>query len=167
MKPTRIRKIVDGLTLWAAVVGGLLFVVITLIVFYEIVARYLFNSPTTWSIDVSIYLVIWATFLGAAYTLKEGGHIMVDVVLVKFSIRKVHLIRRAAYTLVLAFCLVLMWRGTLACIDAVRYGEVTLSAHRFPLWLPMAAIPVGSFLLSLQSVFKIIDSRPSSGKAAP
>ena len=167
MKPTRIRKIVDGLTLWAAVVGGLLFVVITLIVFYEIVARYLFNSPTTWSIDVSIYLVIWATFLGAAYTLKEGGHIMVDVVLVKFSIRKVHIIRRAAYTLVLAFCLVLMWRGTLACIDAVRYGEVTLSAHRFPLWLPMTAIPVGSFLLSLQSVFKIIDSRPPSGKAAP
>jgi len=148
-------------------VGGLLFVVITLIVFYEIVARYLFNSPTTWSIDVSIYLVIWATFLGAAYTLKEGGHIMVDVVLVKFSIRKVHIIRRTAYTLVLAFCLVLMWRGTLACIDAVRYGEVTLSAHRFPLWLPMAAIPVGSFLLSLQSVFKIIDSRPPSGKAAP
>jgi len=155
------------MTLWAAVVGGLLFVVITLIVFYEIVARYLFNSPTTWSIDVSIYLVIWATFLGAAYTLKEGGHIMVDVVLVKFSIRKVHIIRRTAYTLVLAFCLVLMWRGTLACIDAVRYGEVTLSAHRFPLWLPMAAIPVGSFLLSLQSVFKIIDSRPPSGKAAP
>jgi C4-dicarboxylate transporter DctQ subunit len=164
MKPTRIRKIVDGLILWAAVLGGFLFIVITLIVFYEIVARYVFNSPTTWSIDVSIYLVMWATFLGAAYTLKEGGHIMVDVVLRKFSIRKVHTIRLATYTLVTAFCLVLMWQGTLACIDAVRYGEVTLSAHRFPLWLPMSAIPVGSFLLSLQSVFNIIDSRSSNEK---
>jgi C4-dicarboxylate transporter DctQ subunit len=159
MKPTCVRKIVDGVTLWAAVLGGFLFVVITLIVFYEIVARYVFNSPTTWSIDVSIYLVMWATFLGAAYTLKEGGHVMVDVVLQKFSLRHVRLIRLVTYTLVLTFCLVLLWRGTLACIDAVRYNEVTLSTHRFPLWLPMSAIPTGSFLLGLQSICKIIDSR--------
>ena len=164
MKQTGIRKIVDGLTLWAAVVGGLLFVVITLIVFYEIAARYVFNSPTTWSIDVSIYLVIWATFLGAAYTLKEGGHIMVDVILKKFSRRSARKIRLATYTLLLVFCLVLLWRGTVACIDAVRYNEVTLSAHRFPLWLPMSAIPTGSFLLGLQSICKIIDSRSSAGE---
>lgn len=157
MKKFHIRKIVDGLTLWAAVMGGFLFVVITLIVFYEIVARYVFNSPTTWSIDVCIYLVMWATFLGAAYTLKQGGHIMVDVVVVKFSPRNVRLVRLATYTLVLTFCLVLLWRGTLACIDAVRYNEVTLSAHRFPLWLPMSAIPAGSFLLILQSICKLID----------
>ena len=162
MKQSRIRKIVDGLTLWAAVVGGVLFIVIALIVFYEIVARYVFNAPTTWSIDVSIYLVLWATFLGAAYTLKEGSHIMVDVVVVKFPLRNARLIRLATYTLVLAFCLVLLWRGTLACIDAVRYNEVTLSTYRFPLWLPMSAIPAGSFILSLQSICKIIDSRSSA-----
>ena len=159
MKQSRIRKIVDGLTLRAAVTGGFLFIVITLIVFYEIVARYVFNSPTTWSIDVSVYLVMWATFLGAAYTLKEGGHIMVDVGVVKFSWRNVRRIQLATYTLVLVFCLVLFWRGTVACIDAVRYNEVTLSAYRFPLWLPMSAIPAGSFLLILQAICKILDSR--------
>jgi len=167
MKRYRIRKLVDGLTLWAAVTGGFLFIVITLIVFYEIVARYVFNAPTTWSIDVSIYLVMWATFLGAAYTLKEGGHIMVDVVVVKFSPRHVRRIRLAIYTLVLVFCLVLLWRGTLACINAVRFNEVTLSAHRFPLWLPMSAIPAGSFLLILQSICKIIDSRSVPGEEKP
>jgi len=158
MKQSRARIIVDGLTLWAAVTGGFLFVIITLIVFYEIVARYVFNAPTTWSIDVSIYLVMWATFLGAGHTLKEGGHIMVDVVVVKFSVRHVRRIRLAVYILILVFSLVLLWRGTLACIDAVRYNEVTLSAHRFPLWLPMSAIPAGSFLLALQTICKIIDS---------
>ena len=52
---------------------------------------------------------------------------------------------------------VLAWQGTRSCLDAIRFNEVTLSAHRFPMWLPLFSIPVGGLLLSLQTVRILIN----------
>ena len=151
------KSFLDGLITGAALLGGTLFAVITLIVFYEIIARYLFNAPTTWSIDISVYMVMWATFLGGAYTLREGGHVHVDVVLDRFSPKRELWIKICIYILILAFCMVLAWQGARSCLDAIRFNEVTLSAHRFPMWLPLFAIPVGGLLLTLRTIRILIE----------
>jgi hypothetical protein len=46
---------------------------------YEIVCRYVFDSPTQWTQDFSIYLMIWCTFLGLMPTDLAGQHIRIDV----------------------------------------------------------------------------------------
>jgi TRAP-type transport system small permease protein len=54
--------------------------VMVVLVFGNVVLRYGFNSGITVSEEVSRWLFIWITFLGAVVALKEHGHLGVDMV---------------------------------------------------------------------------------------
>lgn len=54
--------------------------VMVVLVFGNVVLRYGFNSGITVSEEVSRWLFIWVTFLGAVVALKEHGHLGVDMV---------------------------------------------------------------------------------------
>jgi len=49
---------VERLVTWAARLGGLMLLAVGLFVFYEVVCRYVFQSPTLWVMDYSIYFVM-------------------------------------------------------------------------------------------------------------
>jgi TRAP-type mannitol/chloroaromatic compound transport system permease small subunit len=54
---------------------------------FEVFSRYLFNAPTIWSFELG-YMAMGTHFLlGAAYTLREGGHIRIDIFYNAFSAR--------------------------------------------------------------------------------
>lgn len=130
-----------------ALLGGVLLVAVGGLISYEVVARYLFNAPTTWILDVSIYLTMWATFLAVGHTLRAGAHIRMDLYVRRLAPR----VRRRTDVIValvaLAFSALLTWQGLQSIVDAVRLGEVTLSTIRVPLWVPLAAIPTGGLIL--------------------
>ena len=54
--------------------------VMVVLVFGNVVLRYGFNSGITVSEEVSRWLFIWMTFLGAIVALREHGHLGVDMV---------------------------------------------------------------------------------------
>ena len=62
-----------------AVIAAMLAVMVVL-VFGNVVLRYGFNSGITVSEEVSRWLFIWMTFLGAIVALREHGHLGVDMV---------------------------------------------------------------------------------------
>ena len=57
--------------------------VMVVLVFGNVVLRYGFNSGLTLSEEVSRWLFIWMTFLGAVVALREHGHLGVDMVVQK------------------------------------------------------------------------------------
>ena len=57
--------------------------VMVVLVFGNVVLRYGFNSGITVSEEISRWLFIWMTFLGAVVALKEHGHLGVDMVVQK------------------------------------------------------------------------------------
>ena len=48
---------------------------------YEVVGRYLLNRPAAWSLEIIEYGLLYLTFLGAAWLLKEDEHIKMDIVI--------------------------------------------------------------------------------------
>lgn len=44
----------------------------------QVAARYVFNSPLTWSEELARLVFIWTVFLGAGVTVRRGGHVAVD-----------------------------------------------------------------------------------------
>ena len=54
-------------------------VCMTVMVFGNVVLRYAFNSGITLSEEISRWLLVWMTFIGALIALKEGGHLGTDV----------------------------------------------------------------------------------------
>jgi TRAP-type C4-dicarboxylate transport system permease small subunit len=56
------------------------------LVFGNVVMRYGFNSGITVSEELSRWLFIWGTFLGALVALRERGHLGVDMVVARLPV---------------------------------------------------------------------------------
>jgi len=68
----------DKLSGWFGKAFGWLIILMTVGMSYEVAARYLFNAPTTWSLDVSFIMYGTLFMMGGAYTLSRGGHVRGD-----------------------------------------------------------------------------------------
>lgn len=60
---------------------ALLFGLMTLLTFANVVARYGFNSNILWSVELTVFLFAWMVLLGASYEVKKNSHIGVDMLI--------------------------------------------------------------------------------------
>jgi TRAP-type transport system small permease protein len=68
----RYCRLIDGVT-------AVLLAIMVLLVFGNVVLRYAFNSGITVSEEMSRWLFVWLTFLGAIVAIKEHGHLGTDM----------------------------------------------------------------------------------------
>jgi TRAP-type C4-dicarboxylate transport system permease small subunit len=153
------EKVIDRLTSIGAVIGGAFTGVMTVIVGYAVVARYLLNRPIGWSEEISTYLMVWAVFLGSAYTLKEDAHIGVDVLIsrLKPEIKRIFLLFQ--YLVGILFLSCLFYKGIDMVDFSLKMGSRSI-AIEFPLYIAHLSVPVGSAILILQCIHKLILLRP-------
>ena len=64
---------------------ALLLAVMVVLVFGNVVMRYAFNSGITVSEELSRWLFVWMTFLGAIVALKDNGHLGTDMLVSRFG----------------------------------------------------------------------------------
>lgn len=70
----------DQLSAWFGKAFAWLIMVMAIGVGYEVLVRYGFNAPTSWSFDLS-YITYGTLFMmGGAYTLSRGGHVRGDFI---------------------------------------------------------------------------------------
>lgn len=86
--------------------------VMVLLVFGNVVLRYAFNSGITVSEEISRWLFVWLTFMGAVVALREHGHLGTDMLVGRLGPagKKVCLV--IGYLLMLMTCWML-FRGAL------------------------------------------------------
>lgn len=121
---------------------------------YEVFSRYLLNAPTIWAYEVG-YMATGANFLlGAAFTLREKGHIRIDVAYMRFRPRTKALIDVLGYTfLMLPFGFWLSYRLGVYAFDAFMSGEQSgESAWNPVIWPYRAIFFIGMSALTLQCV---------------
>ena len=130
--------------------AGAILVFILLSITAEVIMRYFFNRPITWVVEISEYSLLYITFLGAAWVLREEGHAKVDAVLWRLPQKArafVNMVTSVAGTLI---CMVLLWQGALMTWENFQSGYLTQTILEVPKYLILAIVPVGSFLLVIQ-----------------
>lgn len=146
-----VEKVVNTLSHGGSVVGGLFTGVMTATVTLAVVLRYVFSRPIGWSEEISIYLMIWAAFLGAAYALKEDAHIGVDLLFSRLPERLKSSFLLFHCVVGLVFCFLLFWKGIELVAFSLRLNNRSIAID-FPLFIPQLSVPVGSAMLFLQFV---------------
>jgi TRAP-type mannitol/chloroaromatic compound transport system permease small subunit len=147
-------RTVDAFSEWSGrLVAWLIFPMVLSLV-YEVVARYLFNAPTVWAYDMTY--ILYGTFfmLGAAFTLKRGGHIRTDMLYARWSVRTRGIVDTICY-LVFFFppLIALLWVGSGFFITSFERGERVVSSPWMPVIYPLkAVIPLTCLLLMLQGL---------------
>ncbi len=122
------------------------------IVFIQVVARYVFQNSLSWSEEIARYLLVWLIFLSAGYVLGQRCHIFLDVVFNAFPLRLQKMLRQISNLLLLAFSLIVTYFGC----EMVRLGGSQISsAVQLPMWLVYMALPIGGLLLVIYSTMEI------------
>jgi TRAP-type C4-dicarboxylate transport system permease small subunit len=73
------NRLIDGYCSLLARLLALMLAAMVVLVFGNVVLRYGFNSGITISEEISRWLFVWMTFLGAIVALKEHGHLGTDM----------------------------------------------------------------------------------------
>lgn len=80
---TILKKITDGLSRLEGILAGSLLAIIVLINFVEIVQRNLLKLSFPWVQELSLILISWVVFFGAAYIYKKETLLRVDFLYLK------------------------------------------------------------------------------------
>jgi TRAP-type C4-dicarboxylate transport system permease small subunit len=72
------------------VIAGFGVVLMALMVFFQVVMRYVFSTPVSWSDEIAQYCMLWSVYLSVSWAVRERAHIRVMnfVNLFSESIRK-------------------------------------------------------------------------------
>jgi len=114
-----------------------------LMVFANVALRFLTDESILWVEEVSRYLMIWLTFLGAGLVLRYGGHIGIDTLQDSFP-RQAPAIRCVIFVLLLGFFAFMVWIGTRYA--TLTWGQTT-PVLQIPVGIVYLAMPVGFTLL--------------------
>jgi TRAP-type C4-dicarboxylate transport system permease small subunit len=79
------RSLIDRMGHWLDSLTALFLVVMVVMVFGNVVLRYAFNSGIAVSEELSRWLFVWMTFLGAVVALKDHGHLGTDMLVSRLS----------------------------------------------------------------------------------
>lgn len=130
-----------------AIVGGFSAVALVLLITTGVLTRYVFFYSLQWGDEVATYLLAVAIFFGAGFTLLDGGHIRVTMVVDRLSERLRICLDIACLLIALVYGGLLIWGGACRAYDAILwdYRGLQISLAWFPIWIVYAVLPIGVF----------------------
>jgi C4-dicarboxylate transporter DctQ subunit len=137
---------------------GVLLTTASIVLFANVVARYVFNWGFPWAEELVRYEIIWMVFLGGSIAARQGLHIGVDL-LVRFAplpLRKP--INILINLISLTFCSLILYYGASLISQTRMFGQVS-PALQVPMWMVQLAIPLGAGLMALrfaQQIWRLV-----------
>ena len=127
-----------------------------LAVVYEVVARYIFDSPTIWSMEVNQYLLCAYTALAGGYTLLHKSHVSVDILYERFPLNIRVVVNLITSVAGFVFLYILFIKSLHIAIEAWELKEQSDSLFAPYLFPVKVTIPIGALLFAFQLLAKLI-----------
>lgn len=153
----KVRAFVKSGNIMLGYLSGLGILTMSLILFYEVIARYCFNAPTIWVQEVSIYLFMWSMLAGASYTLMLGKHVRIDLIFDRLPPKVQNFLDILTGLVGVAFCAIVTHQAYLMIASSLRFGKLSATILRVPMWLVQLPLFLGFMLLTLQFFLIVLD----------
>lgn len=118
--------------------------------------RYFLKVPTDWQDEVSVFLLVGATFSSAAHVQARRGHIGIEVAASLLPAGLNRWRRLLCDLLSLAFCAFFTWKSWTLWYEAWSEGQTTSSEWAPPLAVPYGLMGLGMTLLTLQLLLQCL-----------
>ncbi len=141
-------KLIDNLSAWTGKWIAWVIIPNVLALVYEVIARYLLNSPTIWSYEVTYFLYGSHFLLGAAYALSVDAHIRIDIFTSHLSLKTRAVIDTVGYLLLFfPVIIALVYAGGQYALQSFEMGERSGLSPWKPYLCPYKALITISFIL--------------------
>jgi TRAP-type C4-dicarboxylate transport system permease small subunit len=154
----QIANFIEKIAYVGAYCSGWLVPLMMMLVVVEVFMRYVLHQPLMLADEFSAYMLVAVSYLGTAYTWRQGGHVRVTVLVSRLSSRTAGWMRFIGLILVLIFMIEL---------DRVSYKMITYALQinlrsstwlMFPLFWPQLTVFIGFVLLTLLVVIDIVEA---------
>jgi TRAP-type C4-dicarboxylate transport system permease small subunit len=159
----KLGKILDRILDFFSFLVCAIIVVITLAVCVNVIMRYVFNRPIIGVEEITEQLLLFITFLGTAWLLKNEGHVTVDFVVIKLSPRTQAVLSIISSLFGVLISLALTWYGTKVTWSNFVKGAYFSTILELPKAPFFAVIPLGSFFLLVQFLRRIVNTIQKMG----
>ncbi|WP_051631021.1 TRAP transporter small permease [Afifella pfennigii] len=123
----------------------------SILLFTNVVLRYVFLAPISWAEELSIYLLVWIVFVGASVAFRTHSHIVVDMLPRMLPPAGRRIVAILAATVTAAFLAVFLYYSAQHTLNVRALGQLT-PVMQAPMWLTYLAMPVGSALMLIRNL---------------
>ena len=121
----------------------------TLLVFVEVVMRFMFGIGVMWAQELTLHLSAWMVLFGVSYGIKVGAHIGVDA-LVKIMPEKVRrIIGGIAISACLFYC-AMFAQGSWIYLEKMHMIGIELDDMPIPKWVAHSILLIGMILIAIR-----------------
>jgi TRAP-type mannitol/chloroaromatic compound transport system permease small subunit len=154
----KIAAVIDALINWVGRTVSWLTLLTVITAFLVVVMRDLFEFGRIWIQELYVWTHALVFMLGAAWTLKNGGHVRVDIVYRKLSPPKRCWVDILGVLLLLTpTCLLIIWASYSYVLTSVLLLEGSRETGGLPgVYLLKSVIPLAALLLLLQGLSMVI-----------
>lgn len=150
------KALSDGISRIEKLLGIVLMFAMAVVVILAVVFRYLLNAPFSWAGEVSVYLLIWVSFIGGSLGLKYKSQAAVTLLLDYLSKKAQRMLLIAGNILILLFFALLLYYSYIWVFSpGVAFQKS--SALLLPMWIPFSAVPIGLTFATVHILSNLID----------
>ncbi|MFC1869694.1 TRAP transporter large permease subunit [Chloroflexota bacterium] len=142
----------DNLLSATGAIGGGIMLLLSVLVFLLSFSRYVLRVNVAGLFDMAVYSMVIFSFITAAYTMKQGQHITVDVLTALLAERTQAILNITTYSVALIYIIILGWHGWLWSASLFRRNISTEAILSIPQFLLIFTLVLGCFLLILQMI---------------
>ncbi|MFQ5985309.1 MAG: TRAP transporter small permease subunit [Alphaproteobacteria bacterium] len=153
---SRVTDVIDAISGWSGHFVCYWSVIAVFVYYYEVLARYVFNSPTNWAHESMFLMFGMQYLLSGAYAFREGSHVRVDVVYQHLPDRAKVVTDIVTSVFFFIFAGTLLVTGWIFLADAIRVWEVSFTEWGVQYWPVKISIVLGALLILLQGLSKLI-----------
>lgn len=132
------KKVIDFYNKIEAHLLVISLIVTVILIFCQVVLRYVFQSSLSWSEELARYIFIWQIWLGTSVAQKERAHVRIQMFQ---GTKKQRYMTIAADVIWLLFCLFLAVYG-FRLVLSIKRRKLLSAAMRLPMYLVYASLPL-------------------------
>lgn len=140
---------------WFLIIGGC---VVTLLVFVEVMLRYVFVSPLFGIEELIVFIVMWLYFIGASLGAYERSHIKADVIHVWVKTPRSVAVMNTINSIITVILTAIMvsWCYHYFIFGIQKAGQTP--ALRLPIVVSQSAVFVGAILMAIYFSVELVDN---------
>ncbi|MDL2263905.1 TRAP transporter small permease [Synergistaceae bacterium OttesenSCG-928-I11] len=123
----------------------------TLLIFFQVIMRYIFKDSLSWSEELARYMYVWQTWIASSYAVKMGRHLRITSMVDKAKGRTRVWFELLVIALWFGFSVFLCFKAAELC-HMIFEQEQTSPAMNIPMWLAYMAVPTGTALMAARLV---------------
>jgi TRAP-type C4-dicarboxylate transport system permease small subunit len=110
----KLDKVISSIEKYLLVILG---IVMTIVGASQVISRYIFKSPITWTESLLTYMFVWGSFIGASVALSEKSHFSMEVIVERFPQFIQQKLKILINILMLGFIGIIIWKGSYLVIE--------------------------------------------------